>query len=179
MNCLTTAWTAHESELRGWLLRRVGNAALADDLLQDLFLKALRQGERFCAVENARAWLFEVARNTLADHLRVARNMVELPDDLVAPTDDTDAIDALSACLPRVLSELSADDREAITQCDLQGMSQADFARTKGVSLSAAKSRVQRARVRLRAQMSVVCQVQMDDGGRVSNFVPRCLNNPR
>jgi RNA polymerase sigma-70 factor (ECF subfamily) len=49
-------------------------------------------------------------------------------------------------CLPRVLSELSAEDREAITLCDLQGMAQAEFARTTGLSLSAAKSRVQRAR---------------------------------
>lgn len=175
MDCLSTAWTAHESELRGWLRRRVGNNALADDLLQDLYLKALRQGTRFCAVENARAWLFEVARNTLADHLRVAHLMVELPDDLLAPVEDLETVDTLTACLPRVLSELSPDDREALTLCDLQGMAQADFARLKGLSLSAAKSRVQRARVRLRAQMSQVCQVKVDDGGRVSDFVPRPL----
>lgn len=173
MNCLTTAWTAHETELRGWLRRRVGNNALADDLLQDLFLKALRQGDRFCAVENARAWLFEVARNTLADHLRVARPMVELPDDLATPVDDLETVDTLTACLPRVLSELSADDRDAITLCDLQGMRQADFAELKGLSLSAAKSRIQRARERLRTQMSQVCQVKVDDGGRVSDFVQR------
>ena len=154
---------------------RLGNAAQTDDLLQDLFLKALRQGERFCAINNARAWLCEVARNTLADHLRVARNMVELPDDLAAPTDETDTVDTLTACLPRVLSELSAQDREAITLCDLQGMRQAEFAKAIGLSLSAAKSRLQRARVRLRAQMSVVCQVQLDDSGRVSDFVPRPL----
>ena len=74
MNCLATAWTTHQPELRGWLRHRLSNSAEAEDLLQDLFLKALRQGERFCSVQNARAWLFEVARNTLADHLRVARN---------------------------------------------------------------------------------------------------------
>ena len=172
MNCLSTAWTAHESELRGWLRRRVGNNALADDLLQDLFLKALRQGERFCAVENARAWLFEVARHTLADHLRVSHPMVALPENLVATVEQADTVDTLTACLPRVLSELGADDREAITLCDLQGMRQADFARLKGLSLSAAKSRVQRARLHLRTQMSQVCQVKVDDG-RVSDFVPR------
>jgi len=55
MNCLNTAWTAHERELRGWLRHRLGNVAEADDVLQDLFLKALRQGDRFCAVHNARA----------------------------------------------------------------------------------------------------------------------------
>lgn len=173
MNCLTTAWNAHAAELRGWLRHRTNNPALADDLLQDLFLKALRQGERFCELSNARAWLFEVARNLLADHLRVAHNMVDLPDDLVAQAEDVDTVDALTGCLPRVLSELSADDREAITLCDLQGLPQAEFARQKGLSLSAAKSRVQRARVRLHAQMSVACRVSVSDAGSVDDFVPR------
>lgn len=100
MNCLTTAWSAHEAELHHWALRRLRNPAEADDLMQDLFLKALRQGERFCSVHNARAWLFEVARNTLADRLRVARETVELPEDLSAPLDDTDTVDSLTACLP-------------------------------------------------------------------------------
>lgn len=173
MRCLTQAWTAHEAELRGWLRRKLGNPAEADDLLQDLFLKALRQGERFCEVHNARAWLFEVARNTLADHLRVARHTVELPDDLATTSDEPDAVDTLTACLPRVLSELSAEDREAITLCDLQGMAQADFARVAGLSLSGAKSRVQRARQRLRERMTLACQVQLNHAGQVNDFVPR------
>ena len=173
MNCLTTAWTAHQSELNGWLRRRLGNPAEADDLLQDLFVKALRQGERFCSVRNARAWLFEVARNTLADKLRVARDTVQLPEDLAASPEEVDTVDSLTACLPRVLSELSAEDREAITLCDLQGMAQAEFAIARGLSLSAAKSRVQRARQRLKQRMTQVCQVQLDHAGRVSDFVPR------
>jgi len=172
-NCLTSAWSVHEPELRGWLRHRLSNSAEADDLLQDLFLKALRQGEHFCLVQNARAWLFEVARNTLADHLRVARTTVELPEDLATPKDETDTVDRLCACLPRVLSELSAEDREAITLCDLQGMAQADYARQKDLSLSAAKSRIQRARLRLRDRMTLACQVQIDATGRVSDFVPR------
>lgn len=173
MNCLTTAWSQHQHELRNWARRQLRNPADADDFLQDLFLKMLRQGDRFCSVQNARAWLFEVARNALADRLRVAREMVELPEDLVAPGEETEAVDALTACLPRVLSELSAEDREAITQCDLQGMPQAEFAAAHGLSLSAAKSRVQRARQRLRERMTQACQVQLDEIGRVADFAPR------
>jgi RNA polymerase sigma-70 factor (ECF subfamily) len=173
MTCLTAAWTAHAPELQGWLRRHLVNPAEADDLLQDLFLKALRQGARFCEVRNARAWLFEVARNQLADHLRVARHTVELPDDLPAAVAEIAAVDTLTGCLPRVLSELSEEDREALTLCDLQGMAQADFAAAKGLSLSGAKSRVQRARQRLRAQMSLACQVQLDAAGHVADFVPR------
>ncbi len=173
MTCLTSAWALHEPELRGWARHRLGNAEDAEDLLQDLFLKALRQGERFCSVHNARAWLFEVARNTLADRLRVARDAVELPDDLAYLVDETDTVDNLTACLPRVLSELADEDREAIKLCDLQGMPQADFARLKGLTLSAAKSRLQRARLRMKQQMTLVCQVQIDPKGHVLDFVPR------
>lgn len=173
MTCLTDAWALHEPELRGWARHRLGSAEDAEDLLQDLFLKALRQGERFCAVHNARAWLFEVARNTLADRLRVARDTVGLPDDLADQVDEVDTVDNLAACLPRVLSELAEEDREAIKLCDLQGMPQADFAKLKGLTLSAAKSRLQRARLRMKQQMTLVCQVQMDPKGHVLDFVPR------
>lgn len=99
--------------------------------------------------------------------------MVELPDDLVAQPEDVATVDVLTGCLPRVLSELSDEDREAITLCDLEGLPQADYAQRIGLSLSAAKSRVQRARVRLRAQMSTACQVSLNDAGFVSDFVPR------
>lgn len=173
MGCLKDAWIEHATELRGWAARRLDSPAATEDFLQDLFLKALRQGERFCAVENARAWLFEVARNALADRLRVKRETVELPDDLAAPHQDIDTVDQLTGCLPRVLSELAEDDREAINLCDLQGMAQADFAKFKGLSLSGAKSRLQRARERLRAQMTSACQVTFDHSGGVEDFVPR------
>ena len=68
MNCLTTTWSAHEAEMLHWVRRRRRNPVATDDLMQDLFLKALRQGERFCSVHNARAWVFEVARETVELH---------------------------------------------------------------------------------------------------------------
>ena len=76
------------------------------DLLQDLFIKALRQSKRFCSVNNARAWLFVVARNTLADRLRVARHAFELPEDLPNEGEKLSTVDALMVRLPRVSAVL-------------------------------------------------------------------------
>ena len=173
MNCLRTAWEQHASELRSWLRHRLSQPQDVDDLMQDVFIKALRQGEQFCSIQNARAWLFQVTRNALADRLKLKREMVALPDDLAAVHDATDTVDELTACLPRVLSELSDTDREAITLCDLQGMSQSDYAAHAGLNLSAAKSRLQRARKRLRDHMVNACQVKFDNTGHVYDFVPR------
>ncbi len=173
MKCLMAAWERHQAELRGWLRYRLGSAVDADDVLQELFIKAMRQGERFCAIGNARAWLFEVARNAVADRLRLQRELVELPADLAAIVEEPATVDRLVGCLPRVLSELSADDREAITLCDLEGMAQDEFARRKGLTLPGAKSRIQRARRRLKERMTLGCQVRVDATGNVSDFVPR------
>ncbi|ODU86952.1 MAG: RNA polymerase subunit sigma-70 [Thiobacillus sp. 65-69] len=173
MSCLMNAWGEHEAELRGWLRSRLGNAHDAEDMLQDLFLKAMRQDRKFCEIANARAWLFEVARNAIADRLRLKKDQVELPDDLVAEHDEPAAVESLAACLPRALSELSDEDREAITRCDLEGMSQEDYAHLKGLTLPGAKSRVQRARKRLREDLSDACQVKFDAAGKVCCFVPR------
>jgi RNA polymerase sigma-70 factor, ECF subfamily len=174
MNCLMTAWHRHEAELRAWLRSRLRSAHDAEDMLQNLFLKALRQDRKFCEVGNARAWLFEVARNALADHLRLKKAQVELPDDLAFEAEEPAAVDSLAACLPRALSELSEEDREAITLCDLEGLSQVQFAARKGLTLPAAKSRVQRARKRLRGHLARACQVRFDEAGKVCCFVPRC-----
>ena len=153
---------------------RAGSADEADDLLQEVFLKALHQGKDFCSIENARAWLFQVARNLLVDRLRLSREQVPLPDDLLAEApQEIDTVDLLSHCLPRVLLELSAEDREAIMLCDIQGMTHKAFAEHMQLTLPAAKSRVQRARLRLRARLAEACQLSFDDEGKVCCFVPR------
>ncbi|CQR31635.1 hypothetical protein THICB1_180001 [Thiomonas arsenitoxydans] len=71
--CMLQAWQFAEAELRGFLLHQLHDADAADDLLHEVFLKAMRQGGRFCQIDNARAWLFQVARNALVDMQRAMR----------------------------------------------------------------------------------------------------------
>ena len=173
MNCIIQAWEKHETELRLWLTGKIGNTHDAEDILQSLFMKAVSQDKKFCELNNPRAWLFQVARNTLVDRFRLQKNQIDLPDDLVEYIEEPATVDDLTQCLPRALSELSKDDREAIIKCDLEGMTQQEFAKTNGISLSGAKSRVQRARQRLRDHLSTACQVRFDESGKICCFVPR------
>jgi RNA polymerase sigma-70 factor (ECF subfamily) len=173
MECVIQAWDKHEAELRAWLKGRLHHADDANDVLQQVFEKALLQGEKFCSVGNARAWLFQVARNILIDRYRMQHHELPLPDELLADVPVVDAVDELSECLPRVLSELSPDDRAIIVQCDLNGVSQQAYADAKKMSLPAVKSRIQRARRRLRDTLEKNCQVRTDESGHVCCFVPR------
>ncbi|WP_281985060.1 sigma-70 family RNA polymerase sigma factor [Azonexus hydrophilus] len=172
--CLSRAWRETRGELLGWLRHRLDSEAEADDLLQEVFLRALRQGDAFCTLDNPRAWLFQVARNALTDRLRSNRPPSELSDDLAATESELPAtVDQLTQCLPRVLGELSAADRLAIELCDIAGQPQQVLAEKLGISLSGAKSRLQRARQRLKVRLIEGCQVCFDAEGQVAGFVPR------
>jgi RNA polymerase sigma-70 factor (ECF subfamily) len=172
-NCVLQAWRAHERELLAYLVRRSGNSDLAEEVLQDVFAKALLQGRVFCALGNRRAWLYEVARNTLVDRARLAKPTTELPDSLAAPVEEQPAVEALAECLPRALAELPEEDRDILIRCDVEGRGQKAYADDRGLTLPAAKSRLLRARRRLREHLVENCQVSFDDAGRVCCHVPR------
>ena len=174
-SCHDRAWQQHQREIQGFLEHRAGSVAEADDLLQEVFVKVLLQGRAFCELDNPRAWLFRVARNLIIDRRRLSMTrepLLPLPDDFSAPpAADVEPVDLLSHCLPSVLSRISAKDREAIVLCDLQGVSMGDYARQLGLSLPAAKSRLQRARLRLRSHLAKSCRVSYDGAGKLCCFV--------
>jgi RNA polymerase sigma-70 factor (ECF subfamily) len=172
-NCILNAWHAHEQELRAYLLARLADPYDADDVLQELFLKLVLQGHAFCEVQNPRAWLFRVLRNVLTDRWRTAKRFIDLDSELPIESDEKPPIAQLEVCLTRNLGQLSEEDQSVIEQCDLQGQLQARYAEQHGLTLSAVKSRLLRARQRLRREITVNCQVRFDETGQVCCHVPR------
>jgi RNA polymerase sigma-70 factor (ECF subfamily) len=173
-SCVALAWQAHEGELRGYLRHQLADTDAADDVLQDVFVKAVNQGQGFCTVDNPRAWLFQVARNVLVDRARRTRPVEPLSDELEAPEpESTAAVDELTGCLSRCMDALSAEDAEILRSCDLEGQTTRAFAAARNLTLSAAKSRLLRARQRLRAQLTNACQVRFDADGSVDGHIAR------
>jgi len=172
-DCARRAWQAHEGELTGFLQARTGHQHDAEDLLQELFLRLFQQGDAFCGIDNARAWLFRVARNLITDRKRKERPQTavsaQLPDNESAP----EPIQLLENCLQKNLAELDPDDRDIIEVCDLQGWTQARYAADRKLGLSATKSRLQRARQKLRASITRNCRVRFSDSGQVCCHAPK------
>ena len=171
--CVLQAWRAHEAELLGFLRHQLGDPHRAEDLLQEVFLKAMRQGQRFCEVEQPRAWLFQVARNSLIDDVRRQRATDSLNAELEAPApDEGSPVDALAECIERNLPQLDPADQDVLRRCDLDGWRQQDYADRSGLTLTATKARLRRARTRLRALLIDRCGVRFDDRGAVCCAVP-------
>jgi RNA polymerase sigma-70 factor (ECF subfamily) len=171
MNCIIKAWQDHEVELRAFLTSRVKDAHQAEDLLQDIFIKALAQGNQFCELENTRAWLFRVAKNQMIDFQRTHKEYEDVaPEQATEANTESPPVVNLATCLPVALKKMNAEDQEIIQHCDLDGMNQADYAKLKGLSLTGAKSRIQRARRRLKDELKNTCQIIFDEEGNVCCF---------
>ncbi|MGC8510704.1 MAG: sigma factor-like helix-turn-helix DNA-binding protein [Acidimicrobiales bacterium] len=119
--------------------------------------------------ERAPAWLARVAASVVADHFRERRPLTTTRDP-VAPAHASDLAWA-AQCLPAMLDELPEPYRDAL-RLDLAGVTQREIARTSGISVSGAKSRVQRGRARLRERYLACCDVEVGAHGIV-DVTPR------
>jgi RNA polymerase sigma-70 factor (ECF subfamily) len=141
-----------------------GNAAEADDIVQDTFLRAYRHWETYERGTSARAWLFTIARNVfLRSRERRSRSPEtlesELDYDLAAVTAD-DFLRDVSALDPehrffasfideevtRAVEQLPPDFREVVVLSDIEGLSYGEIAGIVGVPLGTVKSRLYRGR---------------------------------
>jgi RNA polymerase sigma-70 factor (ECF subfamily) len=79
----------------------------------------------------------------------------------------------LAACLGPMVAQLPPLYRDAVRLADLEGLPQHEAAARAGITLSGMKSRVQRGRKALRQILDACCQIDLDAGGRVTDYHPR------
>ena len=174
---MTPEWHDVESRLRPFVQRRV-EACDVDDIMQDIFvrmqrgLSGLRDEERFTS------WLFQIARSSVAEHLRRKQRhpIADEPDQEPAAArqdDDREAARALADCVSLFVARLSSPYREAVTLVELEGLTARAAADMVGISVSGMKSRVQRGREQLRQMFDRCCEIAIDARGKPTDFTPR------
>lgn len=170
--CLMSAWSEHAQPLGHWLKAKSRDESLAEDLLQEVFIRAMIKDHEFCDIANPRAWLYRVANNLLIDHSR-KKHPILLEQDIEQESDPEAVIDTLTQCLTRVLSELPEQDSHILNACDIKRIPQQEYANQNGLTLPAVKSRLLRARSKLKQQLMSSCQVKLDVNQQVCCFTPR------
>lgn len=178
MTQLTTesVWTTLSSDLRRFIRRRVPNDHLADDLLQDTFVRIHRSLAALHDEERLAGWVHQIARNTVRDYYRRVPTSEPLHIDEVAEAAE-EPLDALrnnaSRWLPELIAQLPENYREAIMLSEIDGLSQQEVATRLDITLSGAKSRIRRGRILLRAILDKCCAFHFDHTGRLMDCDPR------
>jgi RNA polymerase sigma-70 factor, ECF subfamily len=169
-------WKVFSQPLHSYIINRVAEPAEADDILQDVFLKIHRRLHTLRDEEKLPAWLYQIAKNAITDHYRAKHSYESIPEEFDAE-DEREETDAelrlaeqmryyVSACLPEKYAQ-------ALLLADLEGLKQQQLAEALGLSLSGAKSRVQRARRMLREAFLKCCYFEFDRRGRIIEYGPR------
>ena len=170
-------WSHLSSDLRRFIRRRVPDDHAADDLLQETFVRVHRNIGTLQEADRLAAWVYRIARNVVHDHHRKATNAaVALADaDPVDDADDRRARPAAGACdwLDEMIRSLPDGYREAVQLAEIEGLSQQEVADRLGLSLSGAKSRIQRGRAMLKGVLEQCCHFEFDGRGNMMDYDPK------
>ncbi len=170
-----TVYNDFHGKLRSFTLRQVSDPDTADDILQDVYVKIHSHIQELQDADRLESWIFQIARNAITEHYRRTRPQDELPDSLPAPVEEEpDTATELADSIGDMLRCLPPKYRQALELSEMQGMSQVDLARKLNISVSGAKSRVQRAREKLKEAFLDCCHFEFDRYGRVIDYHANC-----
>jgi len=167
---MTPAWQEYRASLVRFVRSRVSDADAAEDIVHDVLVRAYARRETLRDEERLDAWLFQMTRNAIVDHYRARKPAEEVPEDLAAPEPEGGVREELARCLTSLIAHLPETARQAIELAELQGLTQKETAERLGISLSGAKSRVQRARAQLHAMLMECCRVELDVRGGIMSY---------
>jgi RNA polymerase sigma-70 factor (ECF subfamily) len=141
-------------KLHRYCARMTGSAVDGEDIVQDAMIKAFNALPVVGVVDNLEGWLFRIAHNTALDFLRrrarAPTMQNEMTLDMIAAPDSPDRNHEVAAMSLRTFMRLPALQRSAVILKDVLGHSLEEIASITGASEAAAKSALQRGRVRLR-----------------------------
>ena len=139
------------AKLKSFVIGRVSDADTADDILQDIYLKIHSHINDLRESDRLESWLYQITRNAIIDHYRRTRPQTELSESITSsPDKESDVVAELASSVKGMLNCLPPTYRQALELTEIQGLSQVELANRLNLSVSGAKSRVQRAREMLK-----------------------------
>lgn len=170
-------WEEFSGQLLQYIQSKINSADMAEDILQDVFMKIHKHSGELDQKEKLANWLYSIARNAIIDHYRKKKLPVEDLDSHLALSSEPKAEGpTFSKCIHTFIKQLPEESRTALELTAIQGYSQKEFAQQEGIAYSTAKSRVQRARVKLKELFLDCCAMQADKYGNILSTHPKNKN---
>lgn len=152
-----------------FLERRVGSRAIAEDLLQEAFVRGVDQLGTLRDDESAVAWFYRSLRNAVIDYYRRHARSQKALDSFKQELDEhedpaPDTRNAVCQCVARLATNLKPEYAEILRRTEVEGATVKDYAEEAGITPNNAAVRAFRAREALRKQVAVSCGTCADHG---------------
>ena len=169
---LEDLYKSYKSRLTAFAASRIPDPDSADDLVHDMFVKVAGYCNRGGDCSSPKSFLYRATTNVITDYFRRRKEKrdVRLP---AAGSADGAADQQFLQCLSLLIDQLPEPYREAVRLADIDQLPQQEIARRAGISLSGAKSRIQRGRLKLRDIILRLCDIEYDCYGSVTHCSSR------
>ena len=168
-----TLWHEYESELTAFVRARLFDKSLASDIMQEVAIKIYKNKNTLAELDNTRAWLYRVTRNTLIDFYK--KNDKTIPEELyslerIVDSQENDT-DEMGTCLTYMMSStLSQSDNEILHLSVLEEYSLKEIATKLNLTLEGTKSKLKRAKKKLSSSFFECCSLDKDVRGNILDF---------
>jgi RNA polymerase sigma-70 factor, ECF subfamily len=173
MQPIEQIYTSFRDRLKQFIMGRIRDADTAEDILHDVFLKIHNNIHTLQDESKLESWIFRITRNEIIDHTRSRKHIVDDVENLPTEVDDDRPYKKIAESLSEMIDTLPSPYREALILTEVEGISQKELAQRLGISVSGAKSRVQRARRMLKETLLECCHFEFDMLGKIIDYYPR------
>lgn len=176
--CPEELWNAYSLELKAYIMKHVADKYEAEDILQEVGIRIQKNASKIKDINNVKAWLYKITNNLIVDYFREANKYPLIENINELPIIDTPVHEnynkETAECLLKLVECLPEIYKEAIIESDYKGRKQSVLGQEWGLSNSGSKSRVQRARKKLKDMLLNCCEVKSDN---VGNIIELCNRN--
>lgn len=153
----------------GFLQKRLGDRQLAEDILQDAFVRGVEKLGTVRDDESVVAWFYRLLRNAVVDHHRRQKTRSKALEDLAHEVERSEepaaeTREAVCQCVARLARTLKPEYHDILEKVEVGGMAVKDFAEAEGISRGNAAVRLFRAREGLRKQVAASCGTCAEHG---------------
>jgi RNA polymerase sigma-70 factor (ECF subfamily) len=165
-------WKEYEKELSSFVRARFFDKSLSSDLMQEVAIKIFKNKKQLSSIENIRAWLYKITRNTLIDFYK--KNDKAIPDDLytseLTQSYDESIENELFSCLQNMASLLKQTDKEILDLSIVEQYSINEISSKLNLSYDGTKSKLKRAKKKLASEFFSCCNLEKDTQGKIIDF---------
>lgn len=165
-------WDAFHDELSGFIRKRVTDKAIAEDILQELFVRIHTHLHTLKDRDKLASWIYRIGRNVINDFYRKQQYNAPIAHLQESWEDEENTAHGLERCLLPMIHKLPSNYKEALLKVEVEGLPQTDYAAWAGISYSGAKSRYQRGKKMLREMFVECCGVKSDAYGNIIEAHP-------
>lgn len=168
-NEISDVWILYKGALRNYIFKIVKNEDTANEISHEVLMKVYASCCSGRSIRNIRSWLYQIAYNTCMDHFKKDGKTTQLQWDIEDTQTEEVYNNASQLVLPllRLLPDKYA---EPLKLSDIEGLKQAEVAERLGLSQTAAKTRIQRARKLLKEQITECVNLEVDAQGRLMAY---------